>query len=393
MNTSRFTNTCCRLVWPLAAAIFLSMFVGCTSKRQPAPHSQIKDPAMLRAIHWLERAQDVNPGPGGVSYYYRLGLFGGWNRNDYKEVTGYIIETFLNLAETYKDEELKRRALKMADWEVTVQDSEGSWHRIVFDTGQVMIGLARAWEVTKNPAYRKSLVAAGDWLINEQNDDGSWTKHSLQNIKHSYHSRVAWGLLRTWQITSDERYRQSAIRNLDWVVSRQLKNGWIHDTGIGLDEEEVPLTHAIAYTASGLLESGLILGNERYIDAACKTADALLKVQKEDGSLTGGRYRSDWSVYDSAQCLTGDAQTSIVWLELYHHTGDAKYLDAAIRMNRYLRQKQAMSDNPDIDGGIFGSEPITGSYCPNQLLPWAAKFFIDALYLEQLYAEKSSALN
>ncbi|MFA6146781.1 MAG: hypothetical protein WC899_01045 [bacterium] len=40
------------------------------------------------------------------------------------------------------------------------------------------------------------------------------------------------------------------------------------------------------------------------------------------------------------------------------------------------------SSNPDIHGGIEGSEPIHGNYGRFEVLNWAVKFFMEALMLE-----------
>ena len=101
-----------------------------------------------------------------------------------------------------------------------------------------------------------------------------------------------------------------------------------------------------------------------------------------DGSLAG-RFDSDWNDAAKWSCLTGDAQTAIVWLRLYEATKDPRYLRSAERMNRYLSSTQDLdADDPGIRGGIKGSQPIWGEYGAYEYLNWAAKFFADALMLE-----------
>ena len=50
---------------------------------------------------------------------------------------------------------------------------------------------------------------------------------------------------------------------------------------------QTPFTHTIAYAIRGLLESGVLLGNRRYIDAAIKAARTLADAQRADGWLAG----------------------------------------------------------------------------------------------------------
>jgi hypothetical protein len=140
--------------------------------------------------------------------------------------------------------------------------------------------------------------------------------------------------------------------------------------------------HTIAYAMEGLLEAGLLLGDERFTGAARLAADALLARQRPDGSLAG-RFDSDWSNAAKWSCLTGDAQTAIVWLRLYETTKDPRYLRAAERMNRYLSSTQDLNATDlGIRGGIKGSQPIWGEYGAYEYLNWAAKFYADALMLE-----------
>ena len=79
-------------------------------------------------------------------------------------------------------------------------------------------------------------------------------------------------------------------------------------------------------------------------------------------------------------CLTGSAQTSIVWSTLYALTGEDKYREAACRVNRYLMARHDIR-NPDerLRGGLPGSWPVDGPYEPLRILNWATKFLVDAL--------------
>lgn len=61
---------------------------------------------------------------------------------------------------------------------------------------------------------------------------------------------------------------------------------------------------------------------------------------------------------------------------------------SGVTMNQYLRSVQAVSENDDINGGIYGSYPYdapNGGYRPNDIPSWAAKFFADAMMYEIAY--------
>jgi hypothetical protein len=144
---------------------------------------------------------------------------------------------------------------------------------------------------------------------------------------------------------------------------------------------EDPLTHTIAYTIEGLLESGVLLADQAVIQAAQRAADALRRRQDADGFLRacyGPGWRSDvaWS------CLTGDAQLAILWQRFYQLGGDPAYLRAAEMANTFVKQAQNRKASlPGVMGGIAGSQPVYGGYEPYRNLNWAAKFFADSLLL------------
>lgn len=347
------------------------------------------------AMVWLCQAQDATGGRGVARSYslrwQKLHNRRGW-LGAYPETTGYIIPTFFNYAAYSGDNNFRERAIRMAWWEVEVQMECGAVQGAtvdfpptpaVFNTGQVLFGWCRACQETKDEKFITAVQKAADFLLKAQDPDGAWRNYGSEYARQGvnlYDARTAWGLLEAFKITDDRRYKDSAIRNLEFVLSRQHPNGWFPDCC--LDDNDNPLLHTIAYTMEGLLEAGAILKEPRYIEAARRAADALLGNQKSDGSLAG-RFDNQWASIGHWSCLTGDAQTSMVWLRLFQLTGDSKYLNAARCMNRYLMGTQDLAAiDPGIRGGIKGSHPIWGEYGPYEFLNWAAKFFADALLLE-----------
>src|SRR5262249_54945875 len=81
--------------------------------------------------------------------------------------------------------------------------------------------------------------------------------------------------------------------------------GWFANNAFTLGA--APFTHTIGYAISGFLESGLLLGAERYLRAARKAARATANTQRNDGWLAGA-YGRNWTPEASYCCLTGVAQ-------------------------------------------------------------------------------------
>ena len=60
------------------------------------------------------------------------------------------------------------------------------------------------------------------------------------------------------------------------------------------------------------------------------------------------------------------------------------YVDAARRALTFVMAAQDLTTtNPDIRGGIKGSQPVWGRYAPLSFPNWATKFFVDAMWLRK----------
>lgn len=357
------------------------------------------------AVQWICRAQDAFD-DGGVARSYSLvcnPYFGrrGWVPS-YPETTGYIIPTMFDYAHLSKRQDMFDRAVRMADWECDVQMDNGAVQGgtidqaptpAVFNTGQVIFGWVRAFQETGKEKYLDSAVKAGEFLADQQDRDGAWRKKlsdyaSNQMPFYTYNTRTAWALLLLSTIDDNSRFKEAAIRNIEFALDQQLNNGWFKSNC--LNDPAQPLLHTIAYCIRGILESGVLLNDQRYISRARSAADALIKKQRQDGSLPG-RFDHQWEPAVSWSCLTGDAQMSIIWGRLHQVTGEPGYLEGMKNINRYLMGIQLLrTGNPGLFGGISGSDPIHGGYGKFEVLNWAVKFFMDALMLEISIQGKSA---
>ena len=339
---------------------------------------------MREAMDWLMLAND-STSDAGVSEAFHL--FHGWLPS-YPETTGYIIETFFDYSNDNQNDIIKKRAKKMADWLISIQHENGSFpdsyfkKEMVFDTGQILFGLVRAYENTKQSKYKEAAIRAGNWLISEQEKDGTWIKNAYNKIPHTYYSRVAWSLLDLHKITSEDKYVIACMNNINWALSCQSDNGWFKNASFTLQNHNNPFTHTIAYTIRGILESGIYLSDKRFINSAVKAMDNLMIMIPSDGFICG-TYDKNGKGNKKYSCLTGSAQLSIIFLKLYKLTQDYKYLNKGRQINNYLKTKQNIkTNNRNIRGAIAGSYPIWGKYIHFSYPNWATKFFIDALLLE-----------
>lgn len=355
------------------------------------PHQAIYDHKthLTAAINWLCRAQDIRhdmPDSGGVS--------AGWSFEDtwlpsYPETSGYIVETFVAAAALLSRPELLNRANRILDWELSIQNQDGSFpghfgeassKPVIFNTGQIMHGMNCAYQQLNRTDCLESAVNAGKWLISQQDEDGCWRRSTHNGIIHTYNTRATWALLQTGLLANEQSLIDAATKNIDWALTQQLDNGWFENNAFTTGAE--PFTHTIAYAIRGILECGLLLNNKQYIQAAEKAAKALANVQKTDGSIAG-TYDKNWQSSAYYICLTGLAQTSIIWSHLDRANNNSEFqthIDSAIH---YLKQKHPILNNGNVnDGAIAGSFPIWGRYSMFEYPNWAAKFFADALLTE-----------
>ena len=343
---------------------------------------------LREAVEWLKRAQDAGTNKG-VSYGAE---FGGPFLESYPETTGYIIPTFLKLAGFYRDETLAQRAIQMGQWESQIQMESGAVmggrfntnpSPAVFNTGMVLLGWAALYERTSNPTFLRSLRRASEWLLRLQEVGGEWKKGNSKFANPEttvYNVKAAWGLCEAGRVAQIPEAMQAAVRNAEFCQSKQMSNGWFRDCC--LIDASRPLLHTIAYTMQGLIGIGVTANRPDFIQAAGRTADSLIRLMDKDGFIPGCiakdfRGTVDWC------CLTGTAQTAIVWGRLFQLTGNPAYREAMRKANLYLMRRHDIN-NPDtrLRGGVPGSWPVWGDYGRLMVLNWATNFFVEALLLQ-----------
>lgn len=339
-----------------------------------------KETHLNAAVDWLKLAHQKGD-QKGVSYGYSLK--GGWRR-PYRETTGYIAVTYFNLTKHFEDNKFTQNAFEMCNWELEVQNPDGSISNphfypnqgIVFDTGQVLFGLVRAFEESQDHRYLDAACRAGQWLVDISDNDNRWTQCTHNGIPHVYNSRVAWALLRLNQIQPEEKWISVARANLDFAVEQQ-KNSWFDKCAFETDV--APFTHTIAYAIRGLLESSQLLGDETYFNAAETVINSCISKIQKSGFIPG-QIAIDGTEDMSYCCLTGNCQISIICSKMFKITGKPHYKDAAISTLKYVMSHQLThTTNDNIRGAIKGSHPIWGPYSRLTFPNWPTKFFIDAM--------------
>ena len=353
------------------------------------------DAHISAALGWLKRAQDAG-GDRGVSYGAR---FGHDFQPSYPETTGYICQTFVEQEQLTGDRDLLGRALDMGDWEIAIQLPEGAVMGghvnpnptpALFNTGMVLLGWSALIRRTGQARFESAARRAADWMLSVQEPNGHWVRGNSRFAAPEstlYNVKAAWGLCEAGLALGEDRYVSAAIRNAEYCLAQQTPNGWLPDCC--LSDKLHPLLHTIAYAMQGLLNIGKLTDRRDLIAGARKIADAQIHLMEPDGFLPG---RQDAQFRGSVSwcCLTGSAQTSIVWSTLYQLTGEQQYRKSVDTINRYLMARHDIRNaDPRLRGGVPGAWPVWGDYGRLSILNWATKFLVDALTAQKYSAPSS----
>src|SRR5436190_6778567 len=352
------------------------------------------DDHMRGALAWLLRGQAVT-GCGGFAAAYSFK--DGW-LPPYPETTGYIVATLLDANAVLGDARLCQAAIAAAVWELEIQMPSGAiqsgywgadpqrfWTEeaapAAFNTGQVVIGWNRAFQETGDRRFLEASARACRFLVDCVDEAGIFRRGlspGPTNPTRAYYTRVAHAMAWTGRLTGDSTFETAARRHLDWVVSQQQPDGWFLHAGFA--DDDMPLTHTMAYTAEGLLGAGELLGDDRYVDAARRHVVAAAPACERRRMMLPAHFTSGWKSTDRYCCVPGNAQFAALWCRFGHRDGDLPLVNTGLKMIDWLKQRQAL-DNvaPEIRGGLPGAWPIDAGYSIYSYVNWAAKYFVDAL--------------
>jgi hypothetical protein len=248
-----------------------------------------------------------------------------------------------------------------------------------FVTGQVLFGFVSAYERFHDERIRTAAIRAGDWLLQCLDETGRFVcgySHFCAPGAKAYEVRTGLALAELGDLLSEQKYRDAASRTADYALSMQQPNGWFAEND--LDVHDQPLTHTIGYVLEGLHGIGVRLHRHDCIDAVERTLNAILPLIQSNGYLSG-RFRQDWTPAMDGVCLTGSSQIAGVFLRRYLQTGRREYFEAGRRLLEFVCFTQGLEPGiAGIDGGIRGSYPFGGQYGQWCVLNWATKFFADS---------------
>ena len=326
------------------------------------------------AVQWLCRAQDA-AGDGGVARSYSLVYNPYFKRKgwipSYPETTGYIIPTLFDYARLARRQDIADRAVRMAEWECAVQmDSgrrAGRHHRPEADTGHLQhgpgdlrlaAGLPRRRATT---AILRSAVRAGP-VPGRAPEQGRgvaqepFTFASSRMLFYTYNTRTAWALLLLSAVARDRRFRDAAVRNIEFSLRQQRENGWFESNC--LRDPAQPLLHTIAYAIRGRARIGHPAATRSGTSVrARKAADAASRPAADATEAWRAASIEQWKPTVSWSCLTGRrADGGHLGQAVPGHRRGNATATAMVRANSYLRSVQLLETGIRTSyGGITGS--------------------------------------
>lgn len=358
---------------------------------------------LKEVIDWILNAQRACDCGGGIPAAYRL--YKGF-ANPYPETSGYIITSLLASYDYFQDESYKTAASNIADWLISRQLDNGAmrcniehptriWDEnkssvddsktFLFDCGAILEGLTNIWKEIPEDRYRLSALLLADYMISNQGDDGLWKKDLFFPYFGSHQTRTMWALINAGKTFNKSEYTESALKCLNKLKANVKPNAYIANCHfVHAENRDFGFTHSIAYAIEGFFKAGIMLELHEFSKIAADVAHELQRIAETRQEMFFSHYNPDWKPISNYQCVTGNIQIAMMWLEIAKYTGDDTLASTAMIFVDLVRSTMIDIETKikGVRGAIQGSFPIYGKYLPYAFLSWGAKFFIDASLLE-----------
>jgi mannose-1-phosphate guanylyltransferase/mannose-1-phosphate guanylyltransferase/mannose-6-phosphate isomerase len=226
----------------------------------------------------------------------------------FSEVTGYAMRDLLLLHAMTGDASYVNRAEKAAVWLMRKAWHGNGWIRtryyferddneslnlysfaggniFTFDNGICLNGLVSLWRATAGTEVFEHAKVLADNLVKLVKDDGSvpaivdihgntaqLEQRSWSQQSGSFHTKIAEALVEFAGLAGDERYAEVARQICVFALRFQEDDGRFITDRNGLTQ-----LHPHCYATEGLLRVGRVLGDSRFVEAACRATEWALE--------------------------------------------------------------------------------------------------------------------
>lgn len=145
----------------------------------------------------------------------------------------------------------------------------GTTYYMMMDIGNILLFEPHRTDL------QDELHHAADWLLHTMKDNGQWTvaydSHSQLSIFNDLEDLrpTFYGLLVAYKLLGDQKYKEAALKSADWYIQNAVERGWF--LGVCGDTRFAP-DFATVQSAQALLDMYDVTKEKRFKDAACQVA-------------------------------------------------------------------------------------------------------------------------
>jgi rhamnogalacturonyl hydrolase YesR len=307
---------------------------------------------------------------------------GTWHGYEPAWHTGQLINGLLAAYEVTKDSGHLRAATRAGKWWVGQQLSSPTRLRGMIDAvhgngiGAIVFstvsdgtpGLFRLSRVTGDPSYADVATEAGRWMLDHMRVPGGglfydavdprsgkvlrersvfWPDRKHPSLNQVARPNNEGSLYRDiYRHTGDARFKKVFLELCDSLVRRQGPEGlWMDFSPNDASNGRVHPRFNVWY-AESLLDGYDLTGNEKYLEAALSTGQAMARLQQPDGCIYYKNYLDGRSKRRS-KCGSAVSFAGLLWLRLARLGHAATFAGHIERSVRWVLDNRYGIDHPD----------------------------------------------
>lgn len=156
-----------------------------------------------------------------------------------------------------------------------------------------------------------------------------------------------------YELSGEESYRDLFYEVLDHLLSHEHPRGnWV-DYGPCVPEKGWCHPRHAYWWGKPMLLAWQETGEAKWLDAAIRAGEWYIKSQRIDGGMF--RYTDEkFNTHSFGQATSGSSCAAIMWMELYEETGDTKWLEPIIKSLQFSLSMQFTNcEDPNLKGCIL----------------------------------------